>query len=58
MKYHISYLERELRMTDTDLGALIKASPVWSECVKLLPSVPGVELVLARTLLADLSEPG
>ena len=31
LKNHISYLERELRMTDTDLGAMIKASPVWRE---------------------------
>ena len=28
LKNHISYLERELRMTDTDLGEMIKASPV------------------------------
>jgi transposase len=58
LKAHISYLERELRMTDTDLGALIKASPVWRERDELLQSVPGVGPVLSRTLLADLPELG
>jgi transposase len=58
LKNHISYLERELRMTDTDLGELIKASPVWRERDELLRSVPGVGPVLSRTLLADLPELG
>jgi transposase len=58
LKNHISYLERELRMTDTDLGAVIKASPVWRERDELLRSVPGVGPVLSRTLLADLPELG
>jgi transposase len=58
LKNHISYLERELRMTDTDLSAMIKASPVWRERDELLQSVPGVGPVLSRTLLADLPELG
>ena len=58
LKAHISYLERELRITDTDLGAMITASPVWRERDELLQSVPGVGPVLSRTLLADLPELG
>jgi transposase len=58
LKAHITYLERELRMTDTDLGEMIKASPVWRERDELLQSVPGVGPVLSRTLLADLPELG
>jgi len=58
LKAHISYLERELRITDTDLGAMITASPVWREKDELLQSVPGVGPVLSRTLLADLPELG
>jgi transposase len=58
LQNHISYLERELRMTDTDLSAMIKASPVWRERDELLQSVPGVGPVLSRTLLADLPELG
>jgi transposase len=45
-------------MTDTDLGAMINASPVWRERDELLQSVPGVGPVLSRTLLADLPELG
>ena len=55
---HIAYLERELRMTDTDLGDMIQASPIWRERDELLQSVPGVGPVLSRTLLADLPELG
>jgi transposase len=58
LKNHISDLERELRITDTDLGAMIKASPVWRERDELLQSVPGVGPVLSRTLLAELPELG
>jgi transposase len=54
LKHHSAYLERELRMTDTDLGAMIQASPVWREQDELQQSVPGVGPVLSRTLLADL----
>ncbi len=58
LKAHIGYLERELRTTDTDLGAMIQASPLWRERDALLQSVPGVGPVLSRTLLADLPELG
>jgi transposase len=58
LKNHIRYLERERRMTDTDLGAMIKASPVWRERDALLQSVPGFGPVLSRTLLADWPELG
>ena len=58
LKSHIAYLERELRMTDTDLGEMIKASPLWRDRDELLQSVPGVGPVLSRTLLADLPELG
>lgn len=58
LKAHITFLERELRMTDTDLGDMVKASPAWRERYELLQSVPGVGPVLSRTLLADLPELG
>lgn len=58
LKSHITYLERELRMADTDLGEMVKASPAWRERDELLQSVPGVGPVLSRTLLADLPELG
>lgn len=58
LKAHITFLERELRSTDTDLGEMVRQSPVWRERDELLRSVPGVGPVLSRTLLADLPELG
>lgn len=55
---HIRFLERELAMTDTDLTALIEASPVWRIKDALLQSVPGIGPTIARTLLAELPELG
>lgn len=55
---HIGYLERELRTTDTDLGAAVRASPAWRERDDLLQSVPGVGRVTSLTLLAELPELG
>jgi len=58
LKAHITYLERELRMADTDLGEMVRQSPAWRERDDLLQSVPSVGPVLSRTLLADLPELG
>lgn len=58
LKSHIIYLERELRITDTDLATLVRQSPAWRERDDLLQSVPGVERVLSLILLADLPELG
>ena len=55
---HITFLERELRRADTDLGALVRASAAWRERDDLLQSVPGVGRVLALTMLAELPELG
>jgi len=55
---HIAFLERELRVADTDLGAMVRASPAWREKDDLLRSVPGVGPVLSLTLLAELPELG
>lgn len=58
LKAHIAYLERELRMTDIDLGEIVRRSPAWRERDDLLQSVTGVGPVLSLTLLADLPELG
>jgi len=58
LKQHITYLERELAITDTDLGAMIRESPVWREREDLLRSVPGIGPIVAHTLLAELPELG
>ena len=58
LKAHIAFLERELKMTDTDLSEMIRRSPAWRERDELLQSVPGVGRVLSFTLLANLPELG
>ncbi len=58
LKAHIAFLERELRMADSDLGDMVRHSPAWRERDDLLQSVPGVGKVLSFTLLADLPELG
>jgi transposase len=58
LKGHIVFLERELRITESDLGTMIRESPAWRERDDLLQSVPGVGPVMSRTLLADLPELG
>lgn len=55
---HIAFLQRELRETNTDLGAFIKASPAWRERDALLQSAPGVGPVVSQTLIAMLPELG
>jgi transposase len=38
---HIAYLERDLRITDSDLGDVVRRSPAWRERDARLQSVPG-----------------
>jgi len=58
LKAHIAYLERELRVTDTDLREMVRASPAWRERDDVLQSTPGVGRVVSLTMLADLPELG
>jgi transposase len=55
---HIAYLTRELGRAETDLGALVRQSPIWRERDDLLQSAPGVGPVLSFTILAALPELG
>lgn len=58
LQAHVAYLERELRVADADLGAMVAASPLWRAKDDLLQSVPGIGPVVAHTLLAELPELG
>lgn len=58
LKKHIAYLERELRMTESELRELIEASPVWRVHDEILQSVPAIGTVTSQTLLAELPELG
>jgi transposase len=58
LKAHITYLERELHLADTDLGEMVRESPAWRERDDLLQSVPGVGRIVSFTLLVELPELG
>jgi transposase len=55
---HVAWLRRELKDVDHDMDEMLRKSPLWREQDELLQSVPGVGRVLARTLLAEVSELG
>jgi transposase len=58
LRAHITWLEKELASTNTDLEATIRLSPVWRDKEAVLWSVPGVGPVLITTLFANLPELG
>lgn len=58
LRKHLVYLDRELRVTETDLRERMRASPVWRERDDLLQSVPGIGPTVAQTLVAELPELG
>ena len=58
LKKHLAYLDRELAITETELGERIRQSPVWRERDDLLQSVPGIGAIVAHTLVAELPELG
>jgi len=58
LKKHITYLERELRGTESELRTLIEDSPVWRVHDELLQSAPAIGTVTSQTLLAELPELG
>lgn len=58
IKKHIEFLERQLKVLDSDLDDTLRKSPIWREKDDLLQSVPGVGKQTARILLGLLPEIG
>ena len=58
IKTHISFLERELSLLDSDLDDTLKKSSIWKEKDNVLQSTPGVGKQTSRTLLALAPELG
>ena len=58
IKAHIKFLERELKLLDSDLDDTLKKSPIWKEDDDLLQSVPGIGKVTSLSLLGLLPELG
>ena len=54
----VKALEKELASLNTDIDDAVRGSPVWREKEDLLKSVPGVGVVIASTLIAELPELG
>lgn len=55
---HIQWLQAEVEKLEKALGDFLRQTPLWKDKEELLRSVPGVGLVTACTLLADLPELG
>jgi transposase len=54
----IAALEKEFAEIDAEIDASVRGSPAWREKEDLIASVPGVEPITARTLIAELPELG
>lgn len=55
---HQAWLRAEARAVEQELARLIAANPVWQAQLVVLVSVPGIALVTAATLIAELPELG
>jgi transposase len=55
---HLKLLAQELLDLDTEIGTLVRASPLWREKEDLLSSVPGLGDKTAHTLITELPELG
>ena len=58
LRRHITFLERQLNSTNTDLGTTVRASAAWRERDDLFQSVPGIDPIVSCTLVAELPELG
>jgi transposase len=58
LRKHIAYLERELRITESELREQIEASEVWRAKDDVLQSTPSVGPVTSQALLGELPELG
>lgn len=58
IKAHVHWLSQQLARLDAQIAAAIARDPVWRAQRQLLESIPGVGVVTASTLLAELPELG
>lgn len=55
---HVAWLQKELRQAESELQALIEASPNWQPRAAVLQSAPGIGPRTVELLLGDLPELG
>ena len=58
IKDHIRWLKRRLAKIESDIGNMIKNSPIWRCKDDILRSVPGIGPVTSASLICDLPELG
>jgi transposase len=58
IRKHVAWLEKCLKVTDSDLDGMIRQSHTWQHKVELMTTVPGMGRVTAIALLAQLPELG
>jgi transposase len=58
LQRHIAWLDQRIDQLDKELGAMVRASPLWQARDELLQSIPGIGPVVSRTLLAGVPELG
>jgi transposase len=54
----VTTLEEALRELDAEIDKTVRGTPVWRDKEDLLASVPGIGKLIARTLLAEMTELG
>jgi len=55
---HITWLEERIESLETNIQVCISSKPEWQERSEVIDSVPGVGVVTASTMVADLPELG
>jgi transposase len=55
---HIAWLEERIERLEMDIQVCIGLKPVWQERAEIIDSVPGVGVVTATTMVAELPELG
>jgi Transposase and inactivated derivatives len=54
IQQHLEWLQEQISALDEEICQLLQSVPDWAEKVEILQSVPGVGIVTAATLLAEL----
>jgi len=54
IQQHLEWLEEQISALDEEIRQLLQKDPGWAEKVEILQSVPGIGMVTAATLVAEL----
>ena len=54
IQQHLEWLEEQIAALDEEIRQLLQEDPDWAEKIEILQSVPGIGIVTAATLVAEL----